>query len=95
MREAWGLEEDLWGAEALPRVSWLWKKPEVEQEEMRMMGGPTLQADVLPRWGGDLITFEPEVDGMTGARAFFDAIAPARCLNPAPSSASRKRPREA
>ena len=68
----------VWGEEALPMPTWPWRDVERVAESEIMRGGAMLEeeawAEWEKEWDGPPPVFQKEVDGMTGARAFFTAI---------------------
>ena len=84
-REAPGERVGVWGQEALPRPRWPWNtEPKLEPHRL-MTGGALPEAELWAEWEEDagwcdstvrIPRFKEEVDGLTGSRAFFAAIAP-------------------
>ena len=72
-----GQEDSLWGEEAWPRPLWPWRADtEVRKEALRMKGAPLREDEVRAHLRQWMRFFADEVDGTTGARAFFAFIAP-------------------
>ena len=67
----------LWGQQAPPKVSWQWKlEDEAVQDSLLLRGRARTGDEALLYFRSLMPMFVEQVDGTSGARAFFDAIAP-------------------
>ena len=89
--------EAVWGDESLPKPTWP-RRVEWGADGHTMRADARLEQDVWEECEHSVVVFKEGVKGVTGARAFFDAIAPTPSAASASSAAPRgvnKRPRAA